>query len=725
MFSSIESIAELIRDGKAKNIIVMTGAGISTAAGIKDFRSPGTGLYDALEEYNLPFPEAVFDLAFFKKTPQPFYKLAKHLYPGTYHPTLTHYLLPLLAKKKMLLRGYTQNIDSLERIAGLDEDLLVEAHGSFETSKCIQCDMTSDPVWVKKRILDGDVPLCKRCGSYIKPNLVFFGEDLPSRFFKMAEIDFDRCDLLIVLGTSLKVEPFNRLISKVSPKCPRLLINLEKAGEDLHSGFDFDDKWKYTILRDAYFLGNCDDGVKKLVQLCGWEEELQELYDAGVERLKEAEEQKPLTTKFKIRKGLDDDEDEQVDSDSEKDVGKQPLEAPSDSEDLDDITLRLQQSTLLSQPEVTVVVESLQEKEDAKELGLGNVTTETQLTTAKTEGGSVSSEGPSAIGSESDVNESSEKTSESGADTHPQRTPEFTLDKEVRADTPEIPTVSQPLFSQTELHELEPKAGYKPKETVVQDDNPHAPRMPAITHSDTTVSTPCPTLEVRKESESESRSEQESKGDNQSIKLNGDREEDSARHQLRVGTTNDITDAPELLVLKEQKQRELYSDTGSGTALETSVISSSSMIYIPLNADLSTTANYQSGSNCVPAPTSWTGLSTQSSSPSPLSSEGALPLLSSSLRSGNASSGASDDSCSSPIGHGIGSGNNGNKGSLHHHHILNERNLLQLKKRHREFENGAGMGASWSLRGELQQLRGPGSRHLSSVKHVPKKRRFV
>jgi len=79
------------------------------------------------------------------------------------------------------------------------------------------------------------------------------------------------CDLLIVLGTSLKVEPFNKLITQVSTRCPRLLINREKAGQELHSGFDFDDRWKYTVQRDAWYLGNCDIGVKKLVSLCGWE----------------------------------------------------------------------------------------------------------------------------------------------------------------------------------------------------------------------------------------------------------------------------------------------------------------------------------------------------------------------------------------------------------------------------------------------------------------------
>ncbi|KAI9240427.1 MAG: DHS-like NAD/FAD-binding domain-containing protein [Podila humilis] len=268
---TIESIAECISQGKAKKIIVMTGAGISTAAGIKDFRSPGTGLYDDLGKYNLPFPEAVFDLAFFKETPGPFYRLAKELFPGKYRPTLTHYLLPLLAKKGLLLRSYTQNIDSLEKMAGLPEDLLVEAHGSFSTAKCIQCAIVSDSEWVKEHIMDSNIPYCKRCGGLVKPEITFFGEDLPSRFRDKAQTDFVDCDLLIVLGTSLKVEPFNKLITQVSTRCPRLLINREKAGQELHSGFDFDDRWKYTVQRDAWFLGDCDVGVKKLVSLCGWE----------------------------------------------------------------------------------------------------------------------------------------------------------------------------------------------------------------------------------------------------------------------------------------------------------------------------------------------------------------------------------------------------------------------------------------------------------------------
>ncbi|KAG0340605.1 NAD-dependent protein deacetylase sirtuin-2 [Podila horticola] len=327
---TIESIAECINQGKAKKIIVMTGAGISTAAGIKDFRSPGTGLYDDLGKYNLPFPEAVFDLAFFK-------------------PTLTHYLLPLLAKKGLLLRSYTQNIDSLEKMAGLPEDLLVEAHGSFATSKCIQCSIVSDSEWVKEHIMDSNIPYCKRCSGLVKPEITFFGEDLPSRFRDMAQVDFVDCDLLIVLGTSLKVEPFNKLITQVSPRCPRLLINREKAGQELHSGFDFDDRWKYTVQRDAWFLGDCDSGVKKLVSLCGWEDELQAMYEAGTERLKAAEEKDVKEALARKNRVLDED-DMSDDDDVKEDDDK--LESPVQDESspsLDEITGMFGQSKWMSQ----------------------------------------------------------------------------------------------------------------------------------------------------------------------------------------------------------------------------------------------------------------------------------------------------------------------------------------------------------------------------------------
>ncbi|MEQ2195191.1 NAD-dependent protein deacetylase sirtuin-3, mitochondrial, partial [Xenoophorus captivus] len=112
-------VAKNIREQRYRRVVVMAGAGISTPSGIPDFRykglSPGSGLYDNLQQYDLPYAEAIFEIGFFHRNPNPFFALAKELYPGNYLPNLTHYFVSLLHKKGQLLRMYTQNIDGLER----------------------------------------------------------------------------------------------------------------------------------------------------------------------------------------------------------------------------------------------------------------------------------------------------------------------------------------------------------------------------------------------------------------------------------------------------------------------------------------------------------------------------------------------------------------------------------------------------------------------------------
>lgn len=79
-------------------------------------RTPGTGLYDNLRQYRIPYPQAIFDIDYFSRCPKPFYTLAKELYPtGRHRPNYVHYFLRLLYEKGILLRIYTQNIDGLER----------------------------------------------------------------------------------------------------------------------------------------------------------------------------------------------------------------------------------------------------------------------------------------------------------------------------------------------------------------------------------------------------------------------------------------------------------------------------------------------------------------------------------------------------------------------------------------------------------------------------------
>ncbi|KAI8145256.1 DHS-like NAD/FAD-binding domain-containing protein [Fennellomyces sp. T-0311] len=281
---SLEAIAQLIKDKKASKVIVLTGAGISTSAGIPDFRTKGTGLYDNLQKFNLPYPEAIFDIDFFEEKPEPFYALAKEIYPGKFYPTKTHYFIRLLHEKGILLRNFTQNIDTLERLAGLDGDMIVEAHGSFATASCIQCRKVAEEEMVRARVMQAQVARCVDCDGLIKPDITFFGESLPPRFFERID-DFDDADLLIVIGTSLKVQPFASLIDSVNDHVPRLLINKELAGagRSAKSGFDF--KWKYKK-RDVVHLDDCDAGIEKLAELLGWKEELHEMVRKSNEKLK-------------------------------------------------------------------------------------------------------------------------------------------------------------------------------------------------------------------------------------------------------------------------------------------------------------------------------------------------------------------------------------------------------------------------------------------------------
>lgn len=266
---STDALAQYIKDGKAKKIVVLTGAGISTSAGIPDFRSPETGLYANLERLNLPHPEAVFELSFFRENPLPFYTLAQELYPGKYRPTITHSFINLLHQKGLLLKLFTQNIDCLEREAGVPGDKIIEAHGSFADQACIDCKKAYPKEQMLTHIENKTVPRCVdcSCNGLVKPKIVFFGEQLPREFFDNIDLVQD-ADLCIILGTSLSVHPFASLPQQVDDAVPRLLINMEQVGT-LGSRPD-----------DVLILKDCDTGVKELATALDWSEELEELWAA-------------------------------------------------------------------------------------------------------------------------------------------------------------------------------------------------------------------------------------------------------------------------------------------------------------------------------------------------------------------------------------------------------------------------------------------------------------
>ncbi|CAI7609322.1 unnamed protein product [Penicillium glandicola] len=271
MNPDIQSIVDRIKTGKATRIVVLTGAGISTGAGIPDFRSPNTGLYDRLAPLHLPYPEAIFHINYFSHTPEPFYAIARARHPGNLKPTITHAFLALLAKKGLLHFLFTQNIDGLEQDAGVPLEKVLWTHGNWKSQHCYKCKSPYPDDLMKNAIRAGEVPYCLEtgCGGAVKPNVVFFGQSLPSEFDEK-EKEVLEADLMFVMGTSLSVAPCSRLPGLVKEGIPRVLINNQKAG-DLGKRDE-----------DVCIFGNCDDGVRQLADALGWKEELHGLWKEAV-----------------------------------------------------------------------------------------------------------------------------------------------------------------------------------------------------------------------------------------------------------------------------------------------------------------------------------------------------------------------------------------------------------------------------------------------------------
>jgi len=189
--------SELIK--KAKFISVLTGAGISTGAGIPDFRGPN-GLY-VTKRYD---PEKVFDINYFHQDPKPFFEFARDFIKleDSIKPTRAHYFLSELEKSGKDVAIVTQNIDSLHQMAGSKN--VIEIHGSFWESHCQDCGDLFHFEVMKQKIYAEDIPHCG-CGGVIKPDIVFFGENVKhlDEAFRVAR----EADLFFVIGTSCVVYP--------------------------------------------------------------------------------------------------------------------------------------------------------------------------------------------------------------------------------------------------------------------------------------------------------------------------------------------------------------------------------------------------------------------------------------------------------------------------------------------------------------------------------------
>lgn len=246
---SRESITKIIQN--TGNIVVLTGAGISTESGIRDFRSR-RGLYTIA-------PEEMLSLDFFYEYPKEFYDFAiQNLYHPAAKPNRGHEILAEWEKDGRIAHLITQNIDGLHQKAGSRN--LIEFHGTMKTVACQNCgEKYSIEELIERMKERDDFYICSQCSTvvqedrYIKPDVVLFGDK--GEWFTADGVEhiinvIKSADCLLILGTSLTVTPFSLLPQYKESGVPMIIINKGSTPYDYaENTFVIDDSIGLTLER--------------------------------------------------------------------------------------------------------------------------------------------------------------------------------------------------------------------------------------------------------------------------------------------------------------------------------------------------------------------------------------------------------------------------------------------------------------------------------------------
>lgn len=216
----VDKLINMINE--CKNIVVFTGAGVSTESGIPDFRSKD-GLYSM--KYSYP-PEEILSHSFFVSKPEEFFKFYRDkLNVLDINPNIVHNTLKLLEDKGKVKGIITQNIDGLHEKAGSKN--VINFHGSVYSNHCIKCGefYSAENVFNMSGVCKCD------CGGIIKPDVVLYEEEIERDIIKNSIKLINECDMLFVLGTSLTVYPASGLINYFKGKY-LVIINRDTTNYD-------------------------------------------------------------------------------------------------------------------------------------------------------------------------------------------------------------------------------------------------------------------------------------------------------------------------------------------------------------------------------------------------------------------------------------------------------------------------------------------------------------
>ena len=237
MQKDLEQLAVLIRT--AKHMTAFTGAGVSTLSGIRDFRGIN-GVYK--EPWHGREVEDILSLNTFLQEPELFYGWATEFVDclERFEPSVVHRVLAKLEEKQLLKALYTQNIDLLHSKAGNKK--VYEIHGSPALHHCLKCRMEYSYEEISPMVLGGKVPYCDRCGGLVKPDIVFYGESLNEELLDKGFADFENSDLVLVLGSSLTVQPAASLpMAAKSGGADIVIVNNQPTNLDNSAVLTFDD----------------------------------------------------------------------------------------------------------------------------------------------------------------------------------------------------------------------------------------------------------------------------------------------------------------------------------------------------------------------------------------------------------------------------------------------------------------------------------------------------
>ncbi len=151
--------------------------------------------------------QETFEIDFFNSQPDKYYEIAKQfIHPlADRTPNITHQMLAKLESRGLLKAVITQNIDRLHQKAGSKN--VVEFHGNVVTFSCMKCPKKYTRAQIDEKIDTAGVPKCDNCGSLIRPDIVFYGDMIPRNVLSASQDVCSQCDLFIVLGSSLVVNP--------------------------------------------------------------------------------------------------------------------------------------------------------------------------------------------------------------------------------------------------------------------------------------------------------------------------------------------------------------------------------------------------------------------------------------------------------------------------------------------------------------------------------------